>query len=78
LTYSPTNQAKIFAISEKPLHAGKEEEEEEGPIKMVHLPFATIYFDLGGDSRTLSLRTEYELESEVVLKRTTTTEYQEH
>jgi hypothetical protein len=45
---------------------------------MVHLPFATIYFDLGGDSRTLSWRTEYELESEVVLKRTTTTEYQEH
>jgi hypothetical protein len=51
-----TNQAKIFAISEKPLHAGKEEEEEEeeGPKKMVPLPFSTIYFDLGRDSRTLS------------------------
>jgi hypothetical protein len=45
---------------------------------MVHLLFATIYFDLGRDSRTLSWRMEYELESEVVLKRTTTTEYQEH
>jgi len=42
-----TNQAKIFGISEKPLHAGKEEEEEEeSPKKMVHLPFSTIYFDL--------------------------------
>jgi hypothetical protein len=49
-----TNQAKIFAIGEKPLHAGKQEEEEEGPKKMVHLLFATIYFDLGRDSRTLS------------------------
>jgi hypothetical protein len=50
-----TNQAKIFAISEKPLHAGEEEEEEEeGPQKMVTLLFATIYFDLGRDSRTLS------------------------
>jgi hypothetical protein len=49
-----TNQAKIFAISEKPLHAGKQEEQEQGPKKMVHLPFATIYFDLGRDSRTLS------------------------
>jgi len=48
-----TNQAKIFGISEKPLHAGKEEE-EEGLKKMVPLPFSTIYFDLGRDSRTLS------------------------
>jgi hypothetical protein len=43
-----TNQVKIFAISEKPLHAGKqeeeEEEEEEGPKKMVHFAFCHDLF----------------------------------
>jgi hypothetical protein len=48
-----TNQAKIFAISEKPLQAGKKQQQQQGPKKMVHLLFATIYFDLGRDSRTL-------------------------
>jgi hypothetical protein len=49
-----TNQAKIFAISEKPLQAGKkQQQQQEGPKKMVHLLFATIHFDLGRDSRTL-------------------------
>jgi hypothetical protein len=62
-----TNQAKIFGISEKPLHAGKEEE-EEGPKNWCICLFPRFISTLAPDSRTLSWRTEYELESEVVLK----------